>query len=390
MTEQNKVILELTEAHLETGLRGVPVGYCPTSSVDPVKGLFYRGYPISELAHKDPEDAIYLLFYGNLPTEEQRAQFDKHLSENSELHQGVIKGLQALPQSGHPMKWLLNGLGLMAMYNGRSELYSEDAIKVVAQLPELVAAIVRIRNGWGDPIKSKPALGYMENFVQMLGHPSGGEHMTELLRVFNVLHMDHGGGNLSTFIGKAVASGQEDMYGSLIGAMAGLAGPLHGMANQECLKFLKRVVTEVGDPTDENKVEEFIQRLWNNKEKLFGFGHAVLRVEDPRATVQYELGEKICPDNVYFQAAKAMRKQGVDFLKKQPKVSNPFPNVDAVSGSLLSSQGLKREEYYTVLFGMSRCIGIAAQIVYEREYARGGKGTPIIRPKYIYSGPKRA
>ncbi len=171
--------------------------------------------------------------------------------------------------------------------------------------------------------------------------------------------------------------------------MSGLAGPLHGMANQECLKFLKRALDEVGDPTDADKVNAFLNKLWDNKEKLFGFGHAVLRVEDPRATVQYKLGEEICPDSPLYLMAKAMRIHGVAFLKNQPKVSNPYPNVDSVSGSLLTSMGFDKEDYYTVLFGMSRCVGIAAQIVYEREFARNGKGTPIIRPKYIYSGPKK-
>ena len=115
----------------------------------------------------------------------------------------------------------------------------------------------------------------------------------------------------------------------------------------------------------------------------------MLRVEDPRATVEYNLGEKICPNSPLFLMAKAMRVHGVEFLKTQPKVSNPYPNVDAVSGSLLTSVGFDKDEYYTVLFGMSRCVGISAQIVYEREVARDGKGTPIIRPKYMYSGPTR-
>ena len=267
--------------------------------------------------------------------------------------------------------------------------YKDEAIRVIAQMPEMVAAIYRIRAGWGEPRQSKPELGYMENFVQMLDSPDAKPGLVRLMKVFDILHFDHGGGNLSTFIGKAVASGHEDIYGSLIGAMSGLAGPLHGMANQECLRFLKRALVVVKDPTDEDAIRAYIQKLWDNKDKLFGFGHAVLRVEDPRATVQYELGQEIAGDNELFKMALSMRKLGVEFLSTQEKVSNPFPNVDAVSGSLLTAEGLTDETYYTVLFGLSRCVGIAAQIVYEREEARGGKGTPIIRPKYLYSGPKR-
>jgi len=190
-------------------------------------------------------------------------------------------------------------------------------------------------------------------------------------------------------VGKAVASGQEDMYGSLVASMAALAGPLHGAANQECLRFLRSSLDRVRDPQNEHAVRQYVEALWTRGEKIFGFGHAVLRVEDPRATVLFDLGEKLCPESPLFQMAKVLRKVGSEFLKTQPKVSDPYPNVDQVSGSVLASLGLTDESYYTVLFGLSRCVGIAAQIVYEREHARGGKGTPIIRPKYLYSGPVR-
>lgn len=383
-----EVLFSITKDHLDTGLRGFPVGYCTTSSVDPLLGLYYGGYQIADLAYKDPEEIIYLLFNRELPTKEQLGDFKKELAKHSKLNPNVIEQLKHLPKTGHPMKWLMAGLNFMGMYAGTSN-YRTDAMNVVAQLPELVAAIYRIRSGWGDTIESKPELGYMENFVHMMNTPNATEHFTELMRVFNILHMDHGGGNLSTFVGKAIGSGQEDMYGSLMGAMSALAGPLHGMANQECLRFLKTSLENVADPTDETAVNQYIDKLFETGGKLYGFGHAVLRVEDPRATVQYALGEKIAPDNKLFRMAVSMRKLGTEFLKKQPKVSNPYPNVDAVSGSLLTSVGLLDEEYYTVLFGLARCVGIAAQIVYDRLDARAGKGTPIIRPKYVYSGPKR-
>lgn len=378
--------LTITDQHLETGLRGVPVGYCPTSKVDPQLGLSYGGILIPELAHKEPEEVIYLLLNRSLPSERDLLSFKEDLQTRSKVDPRVIEGLKSLPKEGHPMKWLVAGLNLMGMF-AKTRNYREECLNVIAQLPEVVAAIYRIRAGWGDPIPSNPDLGYMQNFVHMLDAPGTNENFERLMKVFDILHFDHGGGNLSTFVGKAVASGHEDIYGSLIGAMSGLAGPLHGMANQECLRFLKRALDAVGDPTDADSVNVYLQKLWDNKEKLFGFGHAVLRVEDPRATVQYALGDEICPDNPLFLMSKAMRELGVAFLKKHPKVSNPYPNVDAVSGSLLTACGLTDETYYTVLFGLSRCVGIAIQIVYEREEARGGKGTPIIRPKYLYSGP---
>jgi citrate synthase len=388
MADESEVLFTITRAHLDTGLRGFPVGTCTTSSVDPYKGLFYAGYPIENLAYLQPEEVIYLLFHLELPNREQLAEFKNKLVEHSQMNQEIINHLKSLPKEGHPMKWLVHGLNLMAMYSGTGD-YEKDAMNIVAQLPELVAAIYRIRSGWGEPIPSQPKLGYMENFVAMLNPPQASENLLLLMKVFNVLHYDHSGGNLSTFVGKAIASGLEDTYGSLMGAMAALAGPLHGMANQECLRFLKQALENVDDPTDEAAVSAYIDQLFAEGKKLFGFGHAVLRVEDPRATVQYALGEKIAADNKIFRMAVAMRKLGSEALKKQPKVSDPYPNVDAVSGSLLSAVGLTDENYYTVLFGLSRCVGIAAQIVYERKEARGGKGTPIVRPKYIYTGPKR-
>ncbi len=381
-----EILFTITREHLDTGLRGFPVGTCPISDVDPYKGLSYGGYAISDLAERQPEEVIYLLLHKELPDAAHLATFRQELIKNSRLHPEILEKLRTLPRHGHPMKWLMSAILLMGMYSGTGD-YAKDCLQVIAQLPEAVAAIFRIRSGWGEPIASKPELGYMENFAYMLGAPGASPELTHLLRMFNILHMDHGGGNLSTFVGKAIASGLEDMYGSLVGAMAGLAGPLHGMANQECLRFLKTVSKEIKDPADEKSLAEYVESLLNSGGVLYGFGHAVLRVEDPRATVQFALGEQIAPADPLFRLAVTLRKVGTEALQKRGKVSNPFPNVDAVSGCLLSACGLTDENYYTVLFGLARCVGIAAQIVWERTEARGGKGIPIVRPSYLYTGP---
>jgi len=388
MSEQKKVLFEICEEHLDTGLRGFPVGTCVNSKVDPLLGLSYRGYFIADIAHREPEEIIFLLNEGEFPTPVQLENFKTKLTEVGPLHQGVIDHLKGLPISAHPMKWFLSGINAMGMYSGTDD-YTRDALILTAQLPEMVAALYRIRSGWGDPIPSKPELGYMQNFTHMLGAPNASPHLEKLMKVFNVLHMDHGGGNLSTFVGKAIASGLEDMYGSIMGAMAALAGPLHGMANQECLRFLKQVSENIKDPSNLQEINTWLESHFAAGGKIFGFGHAVLRVEDPRAAVQYALGQQLASESPLFKLALSLRQAGTDFLKKQPKVSNPYPNVDAVSGSLLTACGLTDEDYYTVLFGLSRTVGIAAQIVWERAIARNGKGTPIIRPKYIYTGPNR-
>ena len=383
-----KVLMELTKDYLDTGLRGVPVGTCPTSMVDPILGLHYRGYPIKDLAYRDPEAVIYLLLHGELPSSSELKYFKSKIISRSKLNPKVIEMLKNLPSQKNPMKSFMIGILSIGMLSGKND-FKEDYLNLVAQLPEMVAALIRIRCGWGEPIASQPELGYMENFAAMLNPPNSNEYLVDLMRIFNVLHFDHGGGNLSTFVGKAIASGHADMFESINGSMAGLAGPLHGKANQECLQFLQDMQKQIKNPQDEKEIHEFIKDFFESGGKIFGFGHAVLRVEDPRATVQYDLGKKIAKDNKLFQLALTLRKIGSEFLGQQKKISNPFPNVDAVSGVLLNSVGINKPDVYTVLFGLSRCVGIATQILWERTEARGGKGIPITRPKYIYVGPKR-
>lgn len=375
---EKKVLLEVTEDHLDTGLRGIPVGTVRTSFVDAVEGVHYVGYPVEDLAYIDPEAAVYLLFYKDLPNAEQLAAFKADLARRATVDARLTGFLSALPRDGHPMEWLMAGINFLGM-TGKTGDFREDSLNLIARMPELVANVFRIREAWGPPIASKPELGLAENFVHMLGMPGADPvKLTEMIRIFYVLHLDHGGGNLSTFVGKAVASGLADVYASNVGAMAGLFGPRHGRANQDCLEFVKKVGTD--DPT---KVEAFVRTELAEGRLIFGFGHAVLRAEDPRARVQYALGDRICPDDKYFRIAKTLREVAVRVLKENPKVANPYPNVDAVSGSLLNASGFTDPEYYTVLFGFSRVSGIAAQIVDERLVARDGKGVAIYRCKYI-------
>lgn len=377
MDEQNEVLFQITRKHLNTGLRGFPVGTVRTSRVDPQEGVSYVGYSVKELAFLDPEAVVYLLFNKDLPNAEQLAAFKADLAARATLPAGVADAIAKLPKDGHPMEWLITGLMLTGM-TGKTGDYKEDALNLIARAPEIVATVFRQRSGWGAPIASKPELGLIENFVHMLGVPGGDtEKLTALLRTFYVLHMDHGGGNLSTFTGKAVASGLADIYSSIAAGMAGLSGPRHGRANQDCLNFVRSVGT-----TDPDAIEQMVRDRLANKQLIFGFGHAVLRAEDPRATIQYELGQKICGDDPLFQTALALRERAVKVLKENPKVSNPYPNVDAVSGTLLNATGLTDSDYYTVLFGLSRIAGISAQIVDERLNFRNGKGVAIYRCGY--------
>lgn len=383
-------LLVMTKEHLESGMRGVPVGYCTTSAVEADKGLFYVGNPVEAIGRRDPEEVIYLLLYKQWPTAEQLSGFRRELLSRAEVPGGVYDSLKTLPRHGHPMKWFIHAINVLGMYSTNKGDYRADCMDLIAKIPTVTAAIFRLREGWGEPIAPRTDIGYMENFVHMLGVPGldteKSAQLAKLMRVFEVAHLDHGGGNLSTFTGKTVASGKADMYESILAAMAGLAGPLHGRANQECLEFINECVTTVGTANlTADSVRAMIQKKLDAKQVVYGFGHAVLRVEDPRARLLRSVGEEICPEFPLFKMVKLLAEVVPPILKANPKISNPYPNVDSASGALLQACGLTEPEYYTVLFGMSRTVGIAAQIVYERCEARGGKGVPIMRPKYYYS-----
>ncbi|MFL2981521.1 MAG: citrate/2-methylcitrate synthase [Candidatus Poseidoniaceae archaeon] len=372
-------IFDLTTAHLNTGMRGIPVGTCRTSFVTPTEGVHYCGYPISELAMMSPEDIVYLLFHKELPNLEQSSEFRENLQSRGALPPGVEEVLATLPKNGHPMDWLSIGIHTLGMLGGVGD-WSEDALNLIARMPRLLGLIFRYREGRTEKIPdddlSLPLVGRFTNTLDINNVDKA--VMNRVLSTYLVLHMDHGGGNLSTFAGKAVASGHATVYASMSGAMNALSGPLHGRANQSCFEFVKRIGTS--DPAE---VERFVRGELEAKRPVFGFGHAVLRAEDPRATVQFALGEEICPDDEFFRIIRVLREIAPMVLSENPKISNPNANVDIASGTLLNFVGLQDPEYYTTFFGWARVAGIGAQIVDERTVMRSGKGIPIYRPKYI-------
>ena len=379
-----KVLCEVTENHLNTGLRGIPVGTCRTSFVTPSEGVHYCGYPIRELVDFSPEDIIYLLFNKELPNPEQSAQFRSDLSSRASLPNGVEDVLKTLPKHGHPMDWLSIGIHTLGMCD-TTENWLDDALNLVARMPRLMGLIFRYREGRTSDIPvDDVSKSLVERFVETLDLTNVDKaKMSKVISTYLVLHMDHGGGNLSTFTGKSIASGKATVYSAMAGAMNALSGPLHGRANQSCLEF----VLKVGS-SDEDEVEKFVRNELAEGRPVFGFGHAVLSVEDPRATAQFELGEKICPEDENFKIIKALRKVAPRVLSENKKIRNPNANVDIASGALLHHVGLKDPTYYTTFFGWARVAGIGAQIVDERVNMRSGKGVPIYRPKYFPEGQK--
>jgi citrate synthase len=382
---KEEILFQITKEHLETGLRGVPVGYCTTSTVYPEEGLFYVDRTIEEVAHWEPERVIFLLFHGRDGNAEELEAFTQQLLERREISQEVVDAIERLPRHGHPMALFSAAILVLGMFVGTGD-YQEDCLDLIAKIPALTAVVINHHAGiHTQPFAYKDYSSYMDTFIHMLQVPSKKPaELPFIFSLFNILHYDHGGGNLSTFVGKAVASGLEDMYGSIAAAMNALAGPRHGRANQECLEFVQAMLDKLGESATEEQVEALIRDKLERKELIYGFGHAVLRVEDPRATVQYQVAQQLFPKHPLVKMALMVRKIGSKVLQENPKITDPYPNVDAISGPLLTAAGFPYPVYYTVLFGLSRTVGIAIQIVYERVYARGGKGTPIIRPKYLY------
>lgn len=285
------------------------------------------------------------------------------------------------------MKLFSAAILLAAVYEGKND-YREDCLNLIAKIPEIAATVINHHAGWNSLKPSQAKLGYMENFTHMLNVPKANQdELLHAFKLFNILHYDHGGGNLSAFVGKAVASGMEDLYGAISAAMCALAGPKHGKANQDCLTFVQNLVKELGENVKEDKLEAALREKLANNELVYGFGHAVLRVEDPRATLLYKVSKDKYPNHPLVKLALLLRKTGSKILKENSKVSDPYPNVDAISGIMLTASGFPFPEYYTVLFGLARVVGISIQIVYERLKARGGKGTPIVRPKYFFKSP---
>lgn len=384
MADNPEVLFEIKKEDLESGLRGFPVGYCATSTVDPNKGLYYCDKSIAEIASWTPERVIFLLCYGRDGTDKEIDLFSSDLCKRAVCLPDTINHIKQLPKKGHPMKLFSSALLIAGMLEGKND-YREDCLNLIAKIPEITAVVINYHAGWGGINPSRPGLGYMENFTQMLNVPNSDMlQLTRAFKLFNTLHFDHGGGNLSTFVGKAVASSLEDMYGSISAAMCALEGSRHGRANQESIEFVQSLIDVLGNNPTEEQLEKELRRRLAENQLIYGFGHAVLRVEDPRATVFYEKAQAKYPHHPLVKMALLLRQVAPKILQENPKISDPYPNVDSISGIVLTAAGFPYSEYFTVLFGLSRVVGIAIQIVYERCEARGGKGLPIVRPKYLY------
>ena len=384
-------ISDVTVAQAFSGLRGIKAFVCDTSSVSADKGLIIRGIPLLEITHILPEEVFFLLLTGRLPNKDELADLKNDFSSHLEVPDYVWRVLSEMPDDAHPMT--LFNTGILAMQNEsvfrkkyddgmpKTEFWEailEDGIRLLAKLPALGAGIYRMRFNKGDRIAPDPNQDWSGNFVHMIGLPDDTGDFHKLMQLYFMLHCDHEGGNVSAFASHPVASALSDPYYAVTAGLNGLAGPLHGLANQECLKFVLSVRDEFGGVPSEEELKKYCWDRLNNGRVIPGYGHAVLRCPDPRFTAFIKFGQEHIKDDDVFSIVDRLFNVVPDVLQEQGKAKNPWPNVDAASGSLLYYYGLREFNFYTVLFSISRTMGMISQMVWERAL-----GIPITRPKSV-------
>merc|ERR1712193_37173 len=369
-----------------------------TSVLDAEEGIRFRGYTIpecQELLPKAPggeeplpEGLFWLLVTGEVPTEEQVRGLSAEWADRAALPSHVVTMLNNFPSTLHPMSQLVAACSALNTESQFAKSYSEgihktkywdatyeDSMNLIAKLPVVAATIYNnlYRDG-ATPCPIDPTKDWSYNYTSMIEYDD--PMFTELMRLYLTIHSDHEGGNVSAHATHLVGSALSDPYLSFSAGMAGLAGPLHGLANQEVLVFLSKVVKDIGlDATD----EDLHKYIWDNLKGgivVPGYGHAVLRKTDPRYTCQREFALKHMPNDPLFKLVSQLYKLVPDILLEQGKAKNPWTNVDAHSGVLLQYYGLEEMNYYTVMFGVSRALGVCASLVWDRAL-----GLPIERPK---------
>ena len=373
------------------GMRGVKGMVCDTSEVPPDKGLLIRGIPINELTDKLPEEIFYLLCTGELPGKAELKSLQTEFSERAKVPAYVWKVLEAMPKDSHPMVMFDTGILIMERESVFRKMYTEgmkkidywiptleDSLNLLAKLPGLAAGVYRMRFKKGNRIPSKKDLDWAGNYARMLGIKDPTGNFADLMRLYMVLHSDHEGGNVSAHTCHCVGSALSDAYYAVSAGLNGLAGPLHGLANQECLGWVLMVHEKFnGVPTDD-QLRKFAWDTLNSGKVIPGYGHAVLRITDPRFDAFRAFGLKVMADDPIFAIVDKIFRIVPDVLREQGKAKDPWPNVDAGSGGLLYHFGMKEFSYYTVLFSVSRAMGMCSQLIVNRAI-----GTPIERPKSV-------
>ena len=396
----DKKIGEVTLSQIYQGMRGMTGLVTETSLLDAQEGIRFRGYSIPELREKLPkapngseplpEGLFYLMLVGELPTEENVQHLTSVWQRRSHVPNHVFATIEALPVSTHPMTQFVVAIMALQTESQFSKRYAkgmskkdyweavfDDSMDLIARLPRIAAYIYRRKYKNGDHIQPNGLLDWAGNFAHMMGYDD--ETFKELMRLYMVIHADHEGGNVSAHTTHLVGSALSDPYLSFAAGMNGLAGPLHGLANQEVIKWIFELREQIGsDAPSKSQIEEYVKKTLSDGKVVPGYGHAVLRKTDPRFTAQMEFGKKHMPEDPLVQTVWNIYEAVPPILSSLGKIKNPWPNVDAHSGALLVHYGMVEYEFYTVLFGVSRALGVLASLCWDRAL-----GFPLERPKSV-------
>ena len=381
------------------GMRGIKSLVWEGSVLDPVEGIRFRGLTIPQVTEQlpkfgagspCPEALLWLLLTGEKPSMEQTKLLSKELAARSELPQHTIDLLDALPKDLHPMAQFSIAVVSLESDSKFSKAYAagvnkkeywdhayEDCLDLLGKLPAIGARIYSnvFHDGKLNHLKADLNADYGKNLAHLLGFENN-EEFNELMRLYLTIHADHEGGNVSAHATHLVGSALSSPYLSFAAGMNGLAGPLHGRANQEVLEWLFKFRDAVKGDYSKESIEKYLWDTLNSGRVIPGYGHAVLRKTDPRYTAQREFALKHFPDYDLFKLVSAIYQIAPEVLTKQGKTKNPWPNVDSHSGVLLQYYGLTEAPFYTVLFGISRAFGVLSQLILDRAY-----GLAIERPK---------
>lgn len=396
----SKKIGEVSLAQVYQGMRGITGLVTETSLLDAQEGIRFRGYSIPELQEKlpsaipggepIPEGLFYLMLIGELPTVEDVQHVTSVLQRRSHVPNHVFQTIDALPINTHPMTMFVTAVMALQTESNFAKEYSkginkkdywnpmyDDAVDLIARLPRIAAYIYRRKYKNNEHIQPNGLLDWAGNLAHMMGFED--ESFKELMRLYMTIHADHEGGNVSAHTTHLVGSALSDPYLSYAAGMNGLAGPLHGLANQEVIKWIfemqEKLQTE--EPTSE-QIAQYVKDTLAGGKVVPGYGHAVLRKTDPRFTAQMEFGKKHMPNDKLVNTVWKIYETVPPILQSLGKIKNPWPNVDAHSGALLVHYGLVEYEFYTVLFAVSRALGVLASLCWDRALA-----FPLERPKSI-------
>jgi len=382
------------------GMRGIKGMVWEGSVLDPIEGIRFRGKSIPECQRglpkaengeePLPEGLFWLLLTGEVPTKEQVSLVSQEWAARSSLPTFVEELIDRCPRTVHPMTQFSiailalqhDSLFAKAYHSGvpKSKYWDytyEDAMDLIAKLVPVAGRIYRNVYKDGKVQSLDQNNDYSANLVQALGFKDA--QFIELMRLYLTIHSDHEGGNVSAHATHLVGSALSDPYLAFAAGMTGLAGPLHGLASQEVLRWLTNMRTELdNDDVTDDQVREYVQKTLQSGQVVPGYGHAVLRKTDPRYTCQREFALKHLPTDPMFRLVSQLYNVVPGVLKELGKVQNPWPNVDAHSGVLLQHYGLVEQDFYTVLFGVSRSMGVLAQLVWDRALSM-----PLERPKSL-------